>query len=78
MSAIDDLTTAVNAAVTTMGDAVTAINDLRSQIGAGNGVTDTQLEGLASSLTTAQTGLQSAVTPPAAEPAPATDAPAAS
>lgn len=75
MAAIDDLNTAVTDAVTTMGAAVDAINALRGQVGAGNGVTDDQLAGLASQLTTAQSGLAAAVTPPAP---PADAAPAAS
>lgn len=67
MAAIDDLTKAV-------ADAVTAINDLRTQLAnvppPGNGVTDAQLEGLASQL-------EAAVTPAPAAPAPETAAPAA-
>lgn len=73
MAAIDDLTAAVTAATASMGSALDAINALRQQLANdGNGVTDTQLEGLASQLSSSTDALNGVLTaamagtPPAA------------
>lgn len=71
MSAIDDL----NAAVTNIGNAVTAavadIQKLASQIVTANTANDPAIESAVSQLNTLATNLNNAVNPPAPTPAPA-------
>lgn len=71
MAAIDDLTAAVTAAVNEMNVLAAKVTDLTNQLAnaTGNGVTDTQLEGLASQLTTATNAALGAQGAPAAAPA---------
>lgn len=68
MAAIDDLTAAVTAAVNEMNVLAAKVVDLTNQLATaqGNGVTDTQLEGLASQLSTATNAALGAQGAPAA------------
>ena len=67
MSAIDDLTTAVNAAVTTMGNAVTAIEAEIAALNAAGGNT-AAIEAQVTTLKTATDALAAAI--PATPPTP--------